>query len=75
MTPLTWTFEIRMRSSIMLTANLIELITRRTSGLSNVLIELLTAVSIAELSAEKELMRTYVRLEDPISMETKPAAD
>lgn len=75
MTPLTWTFEIRMRSSMMLTANLIELITRRTSGLSNVLIELLTAVSIAELSAEKELMRTYVRLEDLISMETKPAAD
>jgi hypothetical protein len=60
---------------MMLTANLIELITRKTSGLSNVLIELLTAVSIAELSAEKELIRTYVRLEDLISMETKPAAD
>lgn len=60
---------------MILTANLIELMTKGTSGLSNALVELLTAVSIAELSAEKELMRTYVKLDDLISSGTKPAAN
>ena len=46
----------------MLIANLAELMTKGTSGLFNALVALATALSIAELRAEKELMRTNVRL-------------
>lgn len=48
----------RIRSSIIFTANLIELISRGTSGWSRALVALEPAVSSAEVKAEKALMRT-----------------
>lgn len=46
----------------MLIANLTELISSGTSGLSRDLVELATAVSSAELRHENALMRIYVKL-------------
>jgi hypothetical protein len=53
----TWTFEIIRRSRRMFIRTLTELITRGTSGLSRALVALETATSMAELKAEKALMR------------------
>lgn len=69
-TLLTWNLEIKMRSNMMLTANLIELMISGTLGLSNARVEVLTAYSIAELNAEKAAMRTHVTLADRTSTGT-----
>lgn len=58
-----------------LTVNLTELMSSGTSGLSSARVELATAVSIAELKAENELMRTYVKLVALTGSGTKPSAN
>lgn len=58
----------------MLIANLTELITSGTSGLSNARVALATDVSIAEVSAAKALKRIYVRLAARTPRGTKPSA-
>jgi hypothetical protein len=54
----TWNLEMKIKSSMMLMANLTELITSGTSGLSKARVDVLTAYSTAELNAEKAEMRT-----------------
>jgi hypothetical protein len=56
--PPTWNLEMIRRSKIMFIRTLIELIIRGISGLSRALVALETATSMAELKAEKALMRT-----------------
>ena len=54
----TWNLEMRIRSRMMLTANLVELMIRGTSGLSNARVDVLTEYSIAELKHENAEIRT-----------------
>ncbi len=70
----TWNFEMMRRSSMMLTANLTELMISGTSGLSSDLVALDTAVSIAELRHWKELKRTYIKLALRVPAGTNPSA-
>lgn len=55
----TRTREMSNKSSTILTANLAELMTSGTSGLSRARAAAAEAVSTAELSAENALRRTY----------------
>ena len=64
-----------MRSRMMLTANLVELMINGTSGLSNARVDVLTAYSTAEPNAENADMRMYLMLADLTSMGTKPSAN
>lgn len=71
--PPTWNLEMIVRSRIIFTTTLTELIRRGTSGLSRALVALETATSRAELKAEKALIRTYVRLASWTACGTKVA--
>lgn len=59
----TWNLEMISRSRAIFTITLTELIRRGTSGLSKALVAFEIATSIAELNAEKALIRTYVTLD------------
>jgi len=71
---LTRNREMINRSNTILTKNFSELITNGTSGLSSARVEVDTAVSKAELKAEKALIRTYDKLAALTSTGTKPSA-
>lgn len=51
------------------------LIVKGTSGLSKARVDVETAVSIAELNAEKALIRIYVTLKDLVSAGMNPLAN
>jgi hypothetical protein len=59
------------KSRMIFTKTLMELITSGTSGLSSARVALETATSIAELRAEKALMRIYIILASRTSCGTK----
>lgn len=73
--PPTWNLEINKRSNAIFTVNLIELITSGTSGLSRARVAFDTATSMAELKAEKALIRTYVMLASRISWGTNASVN
>ena len=58
----TWNLDMISRSRAIFTLTLTELIRRGTPGISKALVALETATSIAELNAEKALIRTYMTL-------------
>ena len=70
-----WNLEMMIKSRMMLTTNLTELMISGTSGLSSARVEALTAYSTAELNAENAEIRTYVTLTSLTSTGTKPFAN
>ena len=70
----TWNLEMMIKSRMILTANLTELMISGTSGLSSARVDVEIAYSTAELNAENAEMRIYVTLTSLTSTGTKPCA-
>jgi hypothetical protein len=71
----TWKLEMRSMSYRMLAANLRELIMSGISGFLSAVVVAAIAILIAELRAEKAMMRTYARLASHTSIGTNIRAN